>query len=110
MAQLSLCGDVLALLSHSTKEHPLALSRLCKTFDINEVQMCDLIQELREKGHRIVYDASGNNAWVAQTDEEFRPTRFDMIQQIGELMRTLVAMEDECEPEDFNLSDYIRLP
>lgn len=88
-----MCARLLEMLDRATKYKPVTRNDIITTFGISDRQARRMVEDLREKGHRVCGSSDNYGYWLAKSDNEYLAFRREYVSKATTIMRRAGKMD-----------------
>lgn len=88
-----MCARLLEMLDRATKYKPVTRNDIITTFGISDRHARHMIEDLREKGHRVCGSSDNYGYWLAKSDNEYLAFRREYVSKATTIMRRAGKMD-----------------
>lgn len=85
--------SLLEMLDRATKYKPVTRNDIITTFGISDRQARRMVEDLREKGHRVCGTANGYGYYIAKSERDYLAFRREYVSKATTIMRRAGKMD-----------------
>ena len=85
--------SLLEMLDRATKYKPVTRNDIITTFGISDRQARRMVEDLREKGHRVCGSSDNYGYWLAKSERDYLAFRREYVSKATTIMRRAGKMD-----------------